>query len=76
MPRFIHPQHSRGLRSPGFHSPLTELSDRKIRNYILAGKYGEDKKQALIKQLEEKKKKNPKTKIKTTVKLSDFRHVL
>lgn len=76
MARFIHPVHSRGLRSSSFSSPLTNLTNKKIHNYILAGKYGKDKQEALKRALELKKTKNPKKKVKTEAKLSDFRHVL
>lgn len=42
MPRFIHPLHSRGLRSPSLPSGSSKpLTDRRIREYILEGKYGE-----------------------------------
>lgn len=76
MARFIHPVHSRGLRSSGFGSPLTNLTNKKIDNYVLAGKYGKDKQEKMKRALEQKKKKNPKAKVKTEVKLSDFKHVL
>lgn len=64
------------LRSPTYSSPLTDLTDRKIRNYILAGKYGEEKKEAYLRVLAAKKAKKPKAKIKTEVTLRDFKHVL
>jgi len=64
------------LRSPSYSSPLTDLTDRKIRNYILAGKYGEEKKEALLKAIAAKKGKKSKSKVKLQVKLSDFKHVL
>lgn len=74
MSRFIHPAHAKGLRSPSnFSPPSTELTDRKIKVYILAGRYGKEKKEALEKELAKKPKRKSN---KPTLSLSDFRHVL
>lgn len=54
------------IRSPSWDPPKTPLTDKKIREYILAGKYGEEKKKALevvlaAKRVKTKrKKKEPK----------------
>ncbi len=43
------------IRSPSWNPPKTPLTDKKIREYILQGVYGEEKKQALIKALANRK---------------------
>lgn len=75
MPRFIHPIHARGLRSPSISPPLTKLTDKKIDGYILAGRYGSDMKERLEERMRQKKKKS-KVKGSGKLRLSDFNHLL
>lgn len=70
MPRFIHPAHSRGLRSPSLSfGQFTELTDKKIKAYTLAGRYGEEAKRKLEESLKKKGKK-------TQPSLKAFKHLL
>jgi hypothetical protein len=71
MSRFIHPIHARGLQSRNISAPSTELSDRKIKNYILAGRYGKELQEKLQKELLAKKPK-----ARTTPSLKAFSHLL
>ncbi len=71
MASFIHPAHAKGLRSPnlsgGSNKPLT---DRRIKAYILAGRYGEEMRQ------NELAKQKPKSKDKPIFSLKEFKHLL
>ena len=56
MPRFIHPLHSRGLRSPALPSGSSKpLTDRRISEYMLEGKYGPEAMARELARLEKKK---------------------
>lgn len=61
MKRFIHPEHAKGLKSQDLNIlTLGPLSNRKIKKYILAGKYGETAKEKELRKKPVPKKRVPK----------------
>jgi hypothetical protein len=53
---WTHPIHARGIKSPQYDCAAGFLTDKKIDEYILRGRYGEEAQKALI---EERKKRKP-----------------
>jgi hypothetical protein len=56
-PRWIHPVHARGVKSPQFDGASGPLTDKKIDEYILRGHYGEELQKVLLEGRKKKTKK-------------------
>lgn len=56
-PSWRHPVHARGIKSPQFSGATTPLTNKKIDQYILQGRYGEEEKNRLIEERKKQKKK-------------------
>lgn len=67
--KWIHPVHGRGYKSPQFDGALGDLTDKKIKQYILRGHYGEEAKQKLEAEMRLKKKLTPQQILKQWMKL-------